>query len=79
MANRRFKMRFEATNDLCRFLNICATITVTLRNFESDGMDVVAFDTPATLAEIKALLAQVEDGHVMAETVAPIAQFTGER
>lgn len=73
------KMRFEATADLCGFLNICAAKAISLRNFESDRMDVVAFDTDFTLVEIKEVLQQVPDGHVMVDTVAPIAAYTGER
>jgi len=76
---RRFKMRFEATADLCRFLNVCADKAVSVRNLESEHSDVVAFDTDVTLSEVKGLLAQVVDGHVMAETVAPVARFTGVR
>lgn len=75
----RYKMRFEATADFCRFLNVCATKAVSVRNFASDHADVVAFDTDVTLAEIKALLERVPDGHVMVETVAPIAKYTGKR
>ena len=72
----RLKMRFEATGDLCRFLNVCAAKAISVSNFASDRMDVVAFDTDHPLVVIKGLLTQIPDGHVMAETVAPIAKFT---
>ena len=66
----RYKMRFEATADLCGFLNVCAENTIQLRNFESGRMDVVAFEADVTLPELKELLEQVTDGHLMADTVA---------
>lgn len=75
----RFKMRFEATADLCGFLNVCAANAVSLGNFASDRMDMVAFETDLPLSEIKALLAQVTDGHVMLDTIAPIGNFTGKQ
>lgn len=75
----RFKMRFEATADLCRFLNVCADNAVPISNLDSDRMDVVAFDTDATILDIRVLLRQVPDSHVMVQTVAPIAKFTSDR
>jgi len=42
-------------------------------------MDVVAIDAEVTLPELKELLEQVTDGHVMADTVGHIADFVGER
>jgi hypothetical protein len=75
----RFKMRFEATADLCRLLNRCAQDDIAIAKFESDRMDQIAFDADLTLTELKELLETIEDGHVMADTVAEIADFTGER
>jgi hypothetical protein len=72
-------MRFEATADLCGFLNVCAAKAIPLRSFESDRMNVVAFDADLTLNELKVFLELVTDGHVMVDTVEHIADFTGER
>ena len=40
---------------------------------------VIEITTTATLAELRALLATIDDGHVMLETVQPIERYTGER
>ena len=77
--SQRFKMRFEATNDLCMFLNACAERAISLSNFESDRMDVIAFDADAPFLEIKEILEQIPECHVMVETFALIADFTGHR
>jgi hypothetical protein len=75
----RFKLRFEATADFCGFLNMCAAKSIPFHNFEPDRMDVIAFDADLTLVELKELLERIEDGHVMADTVAHIADFTSKR
>lgn len=75
----RLKMRFETTADFCGFLNLCVAKEIPLHNFEPDGMDVVAFDAVLMLSELKEFLELVTDGHVMADTVAYMADFTGER
>ena len=35
--------------------------------------------TPMNLAELRAVMAAISDGHVMVETVALLADYTGER
>ena len=40
---------------------------------------MVAFDAVLMLSELKEFLELVTDGHVMADTVAYMADFTGER
>jgi hypothetical protein len=75
----RSTTRFETTADFCGFLNLCAAKAIPLCNFEYDQMDVIAFDADLTLNELKEFLELFTDGHVMVDTVAHIADFTGER
>jgi hypothetical protein len=63
----RYKMRFEATADLCGFFNVCAAKAIPLHDFESDRMEVIAFDADLTLNELKEFVGSVTDGHVMAK------------
>lgn len=46
---------------------------------EFDGGVEASFHSPWELPKIKKSLAAIEDGHVMLETIAPYAEYTGER
>lgn len=50
-----------------------------IRNFGASSMTVIAFDAEISLENLRRLCEHVEDGHVMAETVALEADYTGER
>ena len=84
-----YRLRAECQFDIGRMLAVVHTESLTLQqnSFINDlnGLkayipDVtVSFASSLTLAEIKQALREIEDGHVMAQTVALAADYTGER
>lgn len=78
-----YKMRAECAHDLAAFM-----VTVPVQSFRADKVvingiqlpDMVAeFTSSLSLKEIKAAIADIEDGHVMLETVALQSEYTGKR
>lgn len=79
-ATARYKLRFEAWPDFIALLNTAAANLYPLSAIEVHIPDqVVSFDADLTLGGLRLLCEQVEDGHVMEETVAREADDTGER
>lgn len=80
---RRYKMRAECGYDVGKFLmqgGFCAVSDVVMETIEPGFGDVcVSFSFDGTLKTLRANLSELEDCHVMVETVAPIQKYTGER
>lgn len=82
-----YKFRAECLNDVIEFLLRCPTAARASRLEvdvgetlpEKDSDPVVELETMLTLEEIRSLMGKVEDGHVMYQTVQPVASYTGER
>ena len=77
----RYRFRAECWPDVEQLLSIIAgkmsKMTVII---ERPFPDVeVTLDCPLSLEELRAAMHQVEDGHVMVETVAESEVYTGER
>lgn len=79
VATTRFKLRFETVADFVALVNACNERRIVIRNFGASSMTVIAFDAEISLENLRRLCEHVEDGHVMAETVALEADYTGER
>ncbi len=73
-----YKMRAECQADLGRFLMVVAVRSFTTTASLLPDMDA-EFTSPLSLDEIRKLMAEIEDGHVMLETVNYKDQYTGER
>lgn len=81
---KRYKMRAECVSDVGGFLKVVPTGRVTITPCSIDGAwipDVdVTFTSPWSLERLRAEVTEhVQDGHVMAETVALAKDYTGER
>lgn len=81
---KRYKMRAECVNDVGNFLKFIPTgrVVITPCNLEGNWIpDVdVSFTSPWPLADIRRhATIDVQDGHVMAETVALAKDYTGWR
>ena len=74
-----YKFRAECEHDVKRFEMLIGIATERIAA-ESCSPDVTAtFESTMTLAEIRAALDQIVDGHVMKQTVQPIGEYTGDR
>lgn len=76
-----YKMRAEAPVDFTRAWTTIAmqTWTVTGGNSIGTGDCEIVFRSKWSLAHIKRVLELITDGHVMAETVAYLDEYTGQR
>ena len=76
-----YKLRAEGLNDFINFLGTGVYFNVKSFTVEPIGVPdvVVSFETNLSLSEIKAKLREVQDSHVMLETIKPIKEYTGER
>jgi len=76
-----YKLRAEGLNDFMNFLGTGVYSNVKSYTVEPIGFPDVAvsFETNLSLSEIKAKLREVQDSHVMLETIKPIKEYTGER
>jgi hypothetical protein len=76
-----YKLRAEGLNDFLSFLQTGMYMRMKSFTIEPIGVPdvVVSFVTDASLSEIKSKLREVQDSHVMLETIKPINEYTGER
>lgn len=78
-----YKMRAECTADLTRFLEQVPVESFSAKHFKIQDVTlpdlVIEFSSPWQLAQIRAAMAEIIDGHVMLETVALASEYTGER
>lgn len=75
----RYKMDAECQFDVGRFLQKIHVLNIIATQMEI-GVDMeVEFTSPRSLSEIRKALSEIEDGHVMAETVELKEFYTGER
>ncbi len=84
-------MQLQSGNDQARFRRLCAErraslpprLYVALVTWDASflpGHDaLVVIDTNVSLDMTREIMRRVSDGHVMAETVAPIEEYTGDR
>lgn len=84
MTSTTYKMRAECAYDVGQAIVALADTfklyAMTMQRCSEFLGDVdVVFSFAGEIAEIKAALAGVEDGHVMYETVARIEDYTGDR
>jgi hypothetical protein len=79
MKSTEYKMRAECAADLGRFLAQVTVNTFAAERFENFPDMEASFTSPLTLEQIRMLIAQIEDGHVMLETVSLAKDYTGER
>jgi alkaline phosphatase len=73
-----YKLRAEAMCDITTMLLAMRIRKITIITNSVCGAEAT-FTTDLTLAEIKAVIAAISDGHVMWETVALAKDYTGER
>ena len=81
---RTYKLRAECRVDVDRLALVLAATGYDVSNWKMtpnpDLPDVtLVFDSSATVEELRAACTHVPDGHVMEQTVEPIALYTGER
>ncbi len=78
---KEYKLRAEGINDFINFLGTGIYFDIKWFKVETtSGPDViVTFSTNLSLKQIKSNLEQVQDSHVMLDTVKPVNQYTGER
>jgi hypothetical protein len=77
----RYKFRAECRHDYDCLLQILPTEPNNEVIEPSDGFpDIeVEFDLNITIDKLRDLMREVEDGHVMVQTVMPIDEYTGDR
>ena len=78
---KEYKLRAEGLNDFINFLGTGIYFDIKWFKVEiTSGPDViVTFSTNLSLKQIKSNLEQVQDSHVMLDTLKPVNQYTGER
>ena len=78
---KEYKLRAEGINDFINFLGTGIYFDIKWFKVEiTSGPDViVTFSTNLSLKQIKSNLEQVQDSHVMLDTLKPVNQYTGER
>lgn len=76
-----YKMRAEAPADFVRAWKTVAMATWTVKGGSMIGLGdcVITFQSEWSLAHIRRVLELIPDGHVMAETVALLGDYTGDR
>lgn len=76
-----YKLRAEGLNDFLAFLQKGMYFRIKSFTVQPIGVPdiVVSFETDASLSEIKSILREIPDSHVMLETVKPINEYTGDR
>lgn len=79
----KYKLRAESSTDVMNFLDVIYLKLISFsmmridHNFPNDV--VLEFETELNLKEIISYLRDIEDSHVMYQTVKPIMEYTGER
>jgi hypothetical protein len=73
-----YKLRFEASADVFAFIQLFSAHMRIVLNEDSFGCEFT-FSSNKSLQEVRAVLSQVEDGHVMVDTVNYASKYTGER
>ena len=78
---KEYKLRAEGLNDFINFLGTGIYFDIKWFKVETtSGPDViVTFSTNLSLKQIKSNLEQVQDSHVMLDTLKPVNEYTGER
>ena len=76
-----YKLRAECSNDVVQFIqNAHSQMTNFKMQKDKELPDVeFEFETELALDEIILTLKEIEDSHVMYQTVKPIDEYTGER
>ena len=74
-----FVMRAECLNDAQRLQNIVKFSTFDIMKHPLFPDVLITVSTKLPLTGIKSLIKKIPDGHVMLETVALEADYTGER
>lgn len=75
-----YKFRAECQEDAQNFQNISKGLAQNFDFQKGTVIDIiVTFDSNLNLSEIIGLLRNIEDGHVMVQTVRPIHEYTGQR
>lgn len=80
---RRYKFRAECWSDAKEFIDLfiySEHINRTIKIEATGILEVeVEFETGQSLEFLKRIFERIKDGHVMAETLAPVELYTGER
>jgi len=75
-----YKLRAEGAPDIAEFISIASPYLISYKMEHVGVPDVeFEFETNLTLDEVIEILKNVPDGHVMYQSVQPIADYTGER
>ena len=76
-----FKFRAECLQDIFAFIQGCQWHVSEVKIETIDcGPDVeMEFDTDLSIDELLPIIQQIEDGHVMADTLTTSKEYTGER
>jgi len=74
-----YKFRAEMLSDISLLAVLLPMAEVDPKDLGELGDVEVILRTMVSLAEVSDILAHVPDGHVMVETLAPVAAYTGNR
>jgi hypothetical protein len=79
-----FKLRAECPSDIGELLKRVGARRIEIETLETGDVEAIITGPmlrgrSLDLATLRAILFEVEDCHLMAETVAPLAKYTGER
>jgi hypothetical protein len=87
--NHRYKLRAEAWIDLVNLAEAlmpqgappvrCTSFTIEATGIGPDPIFEMAVTSSLALDDLLAIIDDIEDGHVMYETIQPIEHYTGER
>jgi hypothetical protein len=77
----KYKLRAECSNDVAQFImNAHSQMTKFKMQKDKELPDIeFEFETELALDEIIMTLQDIDDSHVMYQTVQPIEKYTGER
>lgn len=81
MKNKRYKFRAECLQDVVDFINLTIGEIQNLEIYnDPDYPDTrLTFDTSRDKNYLLSVIKKIEDGHVMAETLELLSEYTGER
>lgn len=77
----KYKLRAECSNDVARFIMNAHSLMTNFKMQKDDELPDVEFEfeTELALDEIIMTLQDIDDSHVMYQTIQPIEKYTGER
>lgn len=75
----RYKFRAECLHDIIQLMERVPLLNVKIVKPDIIPDCTAEITTDLSIADIKNVMREIEDSHVMIETITPISKYTGER